>query len=279
MAGAIDVAGNAPGGVAEYNVWVDALAAREVIAGMDVTLVPLDATNDVPFNPYFVRTLEAHLDTPEAEAVATIIEHNEPIFLGEGYSFWDTLATVLVFAEDMATWEEAMVSITVSAGTAGWIDRDAGGHPVRFAADVPDPLAFESEYLSVLTGTALDTTRPEPTLTIAFDGDTCTIEPAEVGAGTNDVVFVNATDREDVGGVLVSFAGKEGPGYEELRRILGPDGSRLDPQNPDIQTVQVLAFVTELTPVEIPAGPFASACFEGRGRAPRLWLSDVGEAV
>ena len=41
MAGAIDADGNTPSGVAEYNVWVDPLAANEVIEGKDVTLVPL----------------------------------------------------------------------------------------------------------------------------------------------------------------------------------------------------------------------------------------------
>ena len=74
MAGAIDAGGNTPSGVAEYNVWVDPLAAKEVIEGMDVTLVPLDATDDVPFTPFFAETLAAHLTNPEAEAVDAIIE-------------------------------------------------------------------------------------------------------------------------------------------------------------------------------------------------------------
>ena len=40
MAGAIDVGGNTPAGVAEYNVWVDPVAARELIERMNVTLAP-----------------------------------------------------------------------------------------------------------------------------------------------------------------------------------------------------------------------------------------------
>ena len=59
MAGAIDAGGNTPNGVAEYNVWVDPLAAKEVVEGMDVTLVPLDATDDVPFTPFFADVLGA----------------------------------------------------------------------------------------------------------------------------------------------------------------------------------------------------------------------------
>jgi inosine-uridine nucleoside N-ribohydrolase len=104
MAGAIDAGGNTPSGVAEYNVWVDPLAAKEVIEGMDVTLVPLDATDDVPFTPFFAETLAGHLTNPEAEAVDAIIAANREIFLQDGYSFWDTLVTALVFRPELATW-------------------------------------------------------------------------------------------------------------------------------------------------------------------------------
>ncbi|HJY33094.1 MAG TPA: nucleoside hydrolase, partial [Actinomycetota bacterium] len=153
MAGAIDTGGNAPSGVAEYNVWVDPLAAKEVIEGMDVTLVPLDATDDVPFTPFFADTLGAHLASPEAQAADAIIAANQEIFLQGGYSFWDTLATALVFRPELATWSRARVLVTASLDAgAGWIDRWDEGAPVRFASAVPDPLAFEREYLSVLTG-------------------------------------------------------------------------------------------------------------------------------
>jgi pyrimidine-specific ribonucleoside hydrolase len=103
MAGAIDAPGNTEYGVAEYNVWVDPLAAREVIEGMDVTLVPLDATEDVPFTAYFVEALERHRGTPVADAVAAVIRANEPIFTQGSYQFWDTLATALVVDPSLAT--------------------------------------------------------------------------------------------------------------------------------------------------------------------------------
>ena len=178
MAGAIDAGGNTPSGVAEYNVWVDPLAAKEVIEGMDVTLVPLDATDDVPFTPFFAEALAAHLASPEAEAVDAIIAANQGIFLQGGYSFWDTLATALVFRPELATWHEARVLVTASQDAgAGWIDRWDEGAPVRFATTVPDPLAFEREYLSVLTGETVTDVRPDPTVTISFDGNRCAIRP------------------------------------------------------------------------------------------------------
>ncbi|MGZ8572191.1 MAG: nucleoside hydrolase, partial [Actinomycetota bacterium] len=176
MAGAIDASGNTPNGVAEYNVWVDPLAAKEVIEGMDVDLVPLDATDDVPFTTFFADVLAEHRSTPEAEAAHRIIQANRDIFFAPGYSFWDTLATALVFHPELATWDEASVLVTASQDAgAGWIDRWDEGAPVRFANAVPDPLAFEREYLSVLTGETVTAVRPEPTLSMSFDGDRCTI--------------------------------------------------------------------------------------------------------
>jgi len=184
MAGAIDVAGNTPNGVAEFNVWVDPLAAKEVIEGMEVTLVPLDATDDVPFTPFFAETLAAHPTSPEAKAASAIIAANQEIFLEGGYSFWDTLATALVFRPELATWDSTPVVVTASEDSgAGWIDRWDEGAPVRFATAVPDPLAFEREYLSVLTGQTITRVRPDPTITISFDGDRCTISPRRLSAG------------------------------------------------------------------------------------------------
>ena len=126
MAGAIDAGGNTPNGVAEYNVWVDPLAAKEVIEGMDVTLVPLDATDDVPFTPFFAETLAAHLTNPEAEAVDAIIAANQEIFLQGGYSFWDTLATALVFRPELATWNRARVMIIASQDAGAGVERPLG---------------------------------------------------------------------------------------------------------------------------------------------------------
>jgi inosine-uridine nucleoside N-ribohydrolase len=194
MAGAIDVAGNSPNGVAEFNVWVDPLAAKEVIEGMSMTLVPLDATDDVPFTSFFADTLAAHRSSPEAEAAAAIIAANQEIFLQDGYSFWDTLATALVFRPELAT---RILGCDTGRGhrvpgCGRRLDRPMGrGAPVRFATAVPDPLAFEREYLSVLTGETITQVRPDPTITISFDGDRCTMRPRRLSPGDEVVAYVD----------------------------------------------------------------------------------------
>ncbi|MEX2204084.1 MAG: nucleoside hydrolase [Actinomycetota bacterium] len=272
MAGAIDVAGNTPNGVAEYNVWVDPLAAKEVIEGMEVTLVPLDATDDVPFTSFFADTLAAHRSSPEAEAAHAIILANREIFLSPGYSFWDTLATALVFRPELATFDEARVLVTASEDAgAGWIDRWDEGAPVRFAATVPDPLAFEREYLSVLTGETVSQVRPDPTITITFDGQRCTIEPRRLSAGSQVVAYV---DEQGVveGGVLLEL--NDPLTYQDLRDIVGPDGSILPEDTEEPKGLRFLAFVGDLAEAETRPSVVVGMCSAGdEGEPPRVWLT------
>jgi pyrimidine-specific ribonucleoside hydrolase len=280
MAGAIDVAGNTPNGVAEFNVWVDPLAAKEVIEGMDVTLVPLDATDDVPFTPFFAETLAAHPTSPEAEAASAIIAANQEIFLEGGYSFWDTLATALVFRPELATWDSTPVVVTASEDAgAGWIDRWDEGAPVRFATAVPDPLAFEREYLSVLTGETITRVRPDPTITISFDGDRCTISPRRLSAGEEVVAYVTERGTGAGSGVLLQLSG--GLTFEDLRDLLGPDGSIQPEDTPPPKGLEVLAFAAPLAEATTSGPMVAGACVTGGdGQTPaRVWLTPPVEVA
>jgi inosine-uridine nucleoside N-ribohydrolase len=273
MAGAIDVPGNTPNGVAEYNVWVDPLAAKEVIEGMEVTLVPLDATDDVPFTSFFADTLAAHRTSPEAEAAHAIILANEEIFLAPGYSFWDTLATALVFRPELATFDDARVMITASEDAgAGWIDRWEEGTSVRFANAVPDPLAFEREYLSVLTGDTVVEVRPDPTITITFDGERCTIEPRRLSAGSEVVAYVDEGGGAVEGGLLLELT--DPLTYPELRDVVGPDGSILPQETEEPEGLRVLAFVGDLAEAETRPSVIVGMCSAGgEGEPPRVWLT------
>ncbi|HEY9378771.1 MAG TPA: nucleoside hydrolase [Jiangellaceae bacterium] len=280
MAGAIDTGGNAPSGVAEYNVWVDPLAAKEVIEGMDVTLVPLDATDDVPFTPFFADTLGAHLASPEAQAADAIIAANQEIFLQGGYSFWDTLATALVFRPELATWSRARVLVTASLDAgAGWIDRWDEGAPVRFATAVPDPLAFEREYLSVLTGETITDVRPDPTVTITFDGRRCAIRPRRLSAGEQVAAYIDDRARSTEGAILLQLSDQFT--YADLRDLVGPDGSILPRRTRPPKGLEVLAFVGPVAEATTIPSVIAGLCTSGgEGSGPgRVWLTRAVEVV
>lgn len=243
------------------------------------TLVPLDATDDVPFTSFFAEALAAHLASPEAEAVDAIIAANQGIFLRGGYSFWDTLATALVFRPELATWDEARVLVTASQDAgAGWIDRWDEGTPVRFAATVPDPLAFEREYLSVLTGETVMDVRPDPTVTISFDGRRCAIRPRPMSAGEQVVAYVDDRGRTTAGALLLQFS--EGFTYADLRDLVGPDGSPLPRRTRPPKGSEILGFVGPLTEATTVPSVVAGLCTSGDEGSPgRVWLTPPVEVV
>ena len=146
MAGAVDVEGNAPNGVAEYNVWVDPLAAKDVMSAMRVTLVPLDATNAAPITRFFVDALMRHRGTPAAEAAYDLVA-NDPFLVSGQYFFWDPLAAGLLAEPALGTYRDRRLLVTASQDSgAGWIEPYAHGVDVRVTTHA-DALGFEGKIL------------------------------------------------------------------------------------------------------------------------------------
>jgi pyrimidine-specific ribonucleoside hydrolase len=271
MAGAVDVDGNAPDGVSEYNVWADPLAASEVVDGMAPTLVPLDATNDVPFTPFFAHTLRQHLATPEAEAVGAMLEANEDLVASPGYSFWDSLATVLLFEADLATWRVAPIYVNPSGGVGGGqMNRLDGGRTVRIATGVPDPAAFEREYLSVLTGETIEDVRPDPAFTVTFDGSSCKVAAAGLEAG-RQIGSVENESGSDAVAVVVQL--NERLTYQALALLLGPPGSVVD-QSTQPKGLEILGWLEgPATEADVAEGTLAVVCIAGSEERQQVWLS------
>jgi pyrimidine-specific ribonucleoside hydrolase len=220
MAGAIDTAGNAPNGVAEYNVWIDSLAAKEVIETMPVELVPLDASKFVPVTSFFVDALGRHLDTPAARAIHALLETNEQIQTGT-YFFWDPLAVAVAMEPELASWEKNPLLVTASLDAgAGWISRWEEGTETRYATRA-DGLRFERAFLSTVTGRHLFRVRPVPNLVVTFNGRRCWIDRTRILSGDVVVAFRNTSS----GLASVILEGLHGTTYEKLLRIVGPPGS------------------------------------------------------
>jgi hypothetical protein len=165
-----------------------------------------------------------------------------------------------------------LVTASEDAG-AGWIDRWDEGSPVRFATAVPDPLAFEREYLSVLTGETITQVRPDPTVTISFDGERCTIDPGRLSAGKQVVAYVDERGHVTEGGLLVRLSARLT--YEELRDIIGPDGSVLPDSSEPPKGLKFLAFIADLAEAQTRPAVVAGVCSEQRddGSHVRVWLT------
>jgi inosine-uridine nucleoside N-ribohydrolase len=155
--GAIDVAGNAPNDVAEWNFWVDPVAASDVLrAGVPVTLVPLDASQHVPTSSAFLDALDANSVTSAARLVRDIWVRNGAWATNEEnlFFFWDELAVAALVNPEIARFMTRNLIVDLEVDSAGRTRADAEGIPIRVVASV-DRLAFERLVLETLTGLAV----------------------------------------------------------------------------------------------------------------------------
>jgi inosine-uridine nucleoside N-ribohydrolase len=156
MGGALDVPGNvsldgADPAVAEWNVYVDPTAAAEVIgSGAPVTLVGLDATDQVPITGDFVAKLQEGAVSDAAEMAADLLAGNAMVADGEAF-FWDPLAAAVVLEPGLVDSAEVAISVVTEEGPdSGRTVRDGGGDQVTVATGA-DREALEQLLLATLT--------------------------------------------------------------------------------------------------------------------------------
>jgi len=155
MGGAVDAPGNVADGdpanrVAEWNFIADPVAADIVLAsGAPITLVPLDATNDVPFTRSFYERLRSGALTRSAVFTYNLMYMNQ-WWLNGGMYWWDTLAATLVTDPELVTVEEMALDVITDEGPemGRTVETPSGSSmQVATAADRP---AFEALFLAVL---------------------------------------------------------------------------------------------------------------------------------
>jgi pyrimidine-specific ribonucleoside hydrolase len=178
MGGALSVSGNVmPQPSAEWNLYIDPAAANAVfLSGIPITLVPLDATNSVPYNAAFFEALKDTHKTPEAVAVFNLMVSNPEKFQG-GWYFWDPLAAVLLVEPSVGTFEQHTVSVfEYGQPEAGRLVEVASGTPIQVAVSA-NSAQFDRELLSTLNG-GIEVTLPdmEADLTVVFRGDECLLD-------------------------------------------------------------------------------------------------------
>ena len=148
MGGAVDVEGSSvseENEVAEWNIYCDPHAARIVFeSGAPVTLIPLDATNEVPVTPEFVARLDAEKATPEAEFVAALLADNAESIAAGDYYFWDPLAAAVLGDPGLVTLTPRDVTVIDDPGAPedGRTKPVANGSEI-LVATAPDGDALE----------------------------------------------------------------------------------------------------------------------------------------
>jgi hypothetical protein len=167
MGGAVDVPGNVMRNeVAEWNIWVDPTAAGVVFAsGAPVTLVPLDATNNLPTSRIFWESLDHVAQTPAATIVRDVWA-NSGVWIDNpgGFYFWDELAAATLVDESLVTFEtRRLVVDDETRENKGWTREDPTGTAVRVATSA-NRLAFEQLFLDTIVGSPAELGYIDPTL-------------------------------------------------------------------------------------------------------------------
>lgn len=208
MGGAVDVPGSVPPDMtAEWNIWVDPRAATEVLQSeIAITLVGLDATNDVPATRFFYETLEAHRESPAAELLYGYLTANQGILEGGTYFFWDPLAAVTLVHPDVVETERRPIVVASQGEDVGATVESDDGVELEVAVGA-DRRRFEEVFLTALNdGTPVEASIPEPNLTVTFDGNQCSFEgqTSVDGEGATTRVVVELVNQSELGLSLAS---------------------------------------------------------------------------
>lgn len=111
--------------VAEWNIFIDPLAAQHVFTSkLPITLVPLDATNQLPMTEDFANAFKSRARTPEAVFLDRIYDKNEHYIKIGQYYFWDVVAASLAVDNSLCTYELLPLKVVVEYEKAGMAPND-----------------------------------------------------------------------------------------------------------------------------------------------------------
>jgi len=163
MGGAVRVAGNLCctttagfDGSQELNMWIDPPAARDTFASLpegSVSLVPLDATRDVPVTAAFAARLRSDQQTPEAQLVAAIANH-PLVTLGAALAsayWWDPLAAMAATRPGVVNFQADRVAVVQDGVQSGRTAPSSDGRTMQVGVSA-DGARFEQIFVDTLNG-------------------------------------------------------------------------------------------------------------------------------
>lgn len=154
MGGAINIPGNVftksnkDQLIPEWNFYIDPAALNRVFASpIAITLVPLDATMDVPMDQAFFNQLATiKPKTRAAQFLYQLLTNNKNVFLNEDWYFWDPLAAVITQNQSIAFCQMMELKVSIKSGA---IRKDPVGKNVNVCSKVNVAL-FQSHLIKTL---------------------------------------------------------------------------------------------------------------------------------
>ena len=162
MGGAITVPGNikaiapeASNDTAEWNFYADPEAVQQVFAaGVPVTLIALDATNQVPLTRKFYEAISTE-DEPELKLAHQLIQPyvkllGEKVFFREFY-MWDPLAAMVLIDPSVAETKMMSLNVNPSDGSLKVVKRGTKGSAiVKVVTKVHQPSRVLMNYVAMV---------------------------------------------------------------------------------------------------------------------------------
>ncbi|MCY1075807.1 nucleoside hydrolase [Archangium lansingense] len=163
MGGTVSVPGNLCCGVPEgfdntqeFNIFVDPPAAATVLRSLpagSVSLVPLDATNQVPLTRAYAQRLAEQASASGAARVVSAIANHPNILMGIDLGrlyWWDPLAAMAVLHPEVVTFQTQPVEVVSEGASAGRTRAAESGQSTRVGMGA-NAQRFEDLLLESLT--------------------------------------------------------------------------------------------------------------------------------
>jgi purine nucleosidase len=140
MGGALEVPGNVEkvyalehDGTAEWNVFWDAIAAKEIWdTDIPITLCPLDITNTVPVTPEFIKKLTKQRQYTLSDLAGMCYA----LAIPQNYYCWDILATAYLARPELYRIEERETDIISTGISQGKTIIQPGGKKIKVMTEV-----------------------------------------------------------------------------------------------------------------------------------------------
>jgi inosine-uridine nucleoside N-ribohydrolase len=274
MAGAVRVNGNEPKyGNAEWNVYVDAVAASQVLrSGIPMTFVPLDAADNVPITTSVQQTVQAHPRTPALRIVGTMLrdpyytDPQSPVY------FWDPLAAVAATDQQAMQVQAARLAISTGPGAdLGTTRISPAGSPVRLALSADGP-AFQRQFLATLNGgqpVPIPAVSSSRQLAISYDGHGYAYRgPHTAGPGPVQIRLANRSAAPFDGFTLIIGKLAAGRTLSDVQAVIRASAAPAVP--PWFQATAILPAASGAHPtwdVALTPGTYALVCGLDRSSA------------
>jgi inosine-uridine nucleoside N-ribohydrolase len=214
----------------EWNAFADPSAVAAVFAtDVPISIVPLDATDDVPIPTDLADRLAQDHDAAGADLLyELLIRHPARLRADEGQQLWDELAALALDGADLVAWDDAMLAV----GDDGRLVADETGRPVRYATSADRP-AVEAALLEALRrgGPRVTPFKQAGSLTATWDGTTCALSVDGSTPGLYQLTYTGtagSASQAAIAGVRTDHR------WSDLTDWLaGVDLSQEEPQPPD----------------------------------------------